>query len=72
MIPVQDNPNWMRNGAAVVNVDVDAYQAYMKKRATAETNKAEIDAMKTTINNLNNKVDSMSSTLDQILNLLKK
>jgi hypothetical protein len=72
MIPVKDNPNWMKNGHAVVNTDVDAYNAYIKKRATAESNKAEIDNMRTTINNLNNKVDSMSAALDQILNLLKK
>jgi hypothetical protein len=72
MIPVKDNPKWMKDGPAVINTDLDAYNAYVKKRASAEANKAEIDSMRTTINNLNNRVESMSSTLDQILNLLKK
>jgi len=62
----------MKDGPAVINTDLDAYNAYVKKRASAEANKAEIDSMRTTINNLNNRVESMSSTLDQILNLLKK
>jgi len=72
MIPVQDRPEWFRNGHAIVNTDVEAYRNHMKKVATAESNKAEIDNMKTTINTLNDKVDSISSALDQILNLLKK
>lgn len=72
MIPIKDNPDWARHGVAVINTDIDAYNAHMKKKASAEANKVEIDRMKTTINNLNEKVDGMSDTLNQILNLLKK
>ena len=72
MIPIQDKPDWARNGAAVVNTDVDAYLAHMRRKATAESNKAEIDNMKTTINNLNNQVSNINDTMNQILNLLKK
>lgn len=72
MIPVKDRPDWARNGHAVVNTDVEAYKNHMLKHNQELANKAEIDNMRTTINNLDNKVSSMNDTLNQILNLLKK
>lgn len=72
MIPVKDHPDWFKTGHAVVNTDVEAYNNYMSKKATAESNRKEIESMKTTINNLNKQVDNMSDTLEQILNILKK
>ena len=72
MIPVKDRPDWARHGHAVVNTDFEAYRNHMAKHNQELANKAEIDNMKATINNLNSQVSSMSDTLNQILNLLKK
>lgn len=72
MIPVKDKPDWARSGKAVVNTDVEGYQAHMKKLAAEQARRSEADNMKATINNLNQRVDAMSDTLNQILNLLKK
>lgn len=72
MIPVKDQPDWARNGHAVVNVDVEGYNAHMKKLTAAQSKQAEMENLKSTINNLNTRVDQMSDTLNQILNILKK
>jgi len=72
MIPVKDNPDWSRNGVAIVNTDLEAYQNHMKKKATLESQQNEINTMKTTINNLNGQMASMVDAVNQILTLLKK
>ena len=72
MLPIEDNANLVRVGHAVVNIDVAEYNAYIQKKKAAEAERAEMDRIKASINNLNNQVNAMSDTLNQILNLLKK
>lgn len=72
LVPIEDRPDWARNGSAVINVDVEAYNNHMKKKSAEEANRARIEQMESTINNLNNQVSSIHDTMNQILNLLKK
>lgn len=71
-LSVKDNPTWYRRGNALVNTDVESYQAYMKKVNANSSREAEIDTMKRSINNINDEISGMKDTLSQILTLLQK
>jgi hypothetical protein len=69
---VKDHPTWIRENGVLVNTDQNSYKAHLAKKNAVRSQQAIQTTALEEINILKTKVDSIESTLTEILSLLKK
>jgi hypothetical protein len=72
MIPVKNQPHLYRDErGAIINTNVNDLQAYQKKKDHARKQQADINHLRTSINNLNDDVAEIKNALKTIIEIIK-
>jgi hypothetical protein len=72
MIPVKNKPHLFRDEhGAIINTDTSELEAYQKRRDEVMRQKAEINQLKVSINNMNSDISEIKQALKTLIENIK-